>query len=160
MIKKISTLCIVLIAAACSGSTENKTAEEKKDSAAVSDTKNSLDKIKWIEGEWMGMYKGKPFYEIYRLSNDSLLITSYEWDGKDSSNTSVDHLAWKDDAYYLGKEQNYKATVLTDSIIKMIPVKAQNDIVWRKTDRGWDAILAGKKETNVYNMEHFSPFKK
>jgi hypothetical protein len=122
--------------------------------------KNDIQKIKWIQGKWKGMYNGKPFYEIYEPGTETLKITSYEWNGKDSSNTSVDYVAWHGDAYFLGKEQNYKVTVLSDSVIKMIPVKANNEIIWRRTPNGWDAILTGKKATNVYHMELFDPFKK
>lgn len=127
---------------------------------ATATSEGDLSVIRWIEGKWRGSHKGNPFYEIYEIKDDRLLITSYEWNGKDSSKSSVDHLAWKNDGYYLGKQQNYRVTVLSDSVIKMIPVKANNEIIWRKTRSGWDAILAGKQSTNIYNMEHFDPFKK
>ncbi|HMJ48856.1 MAG TPA: hypothetical protein VK498_16100 [Ferruginibacter sp.] len=139
----------------------NKDVVTKTDSSLTTNaySKNDLSTASWIEGKWKGMYKGKPFYEIYEIINDSLKITSYEWDGKDSSNSSVDYLKWDGDAFYLGKENNYRVMLLSDSVIKMVPVKANNDVTWRKTNTGWDATLVGKKETNVYNMEHFDPFK-
>ncbi len=125
--------------------------------------KTDLKKIKWIEGKWKGLYNNKPFYEIYQLENHSTLkITSYEWNGTDSSNTSYDYVYWKDGAYYLGKNQNWKVTSITDNEIKMIPNnKASNDITWTyKSKKNWLAVLNSKKGTDTYNMEYFDPFKK
>ncbi len=77
----------------------------------------------------------KPFYEIYQLTNDStLMITSYDWNGKDSTSSSVDFISWEDGAYYLGKDHNWKVSELRNTAVKMIPVKASNDISWQFTD--------------------------
>jgi hypothetical protein len=125
--------------------------------------KDDLKKIKWIEGKWKGLYKGEPFYEIYRFVNDSVLESiGYEWDGKDSSKTTKSYLYFKDGVYYLGEKQNYKVFSITESEIKMMPnVEAHNDVLWKYRDStGWDAVLKGEKETNIYNMQHFDPFKK
>ena len=131
-------------------------------SSSVNYKKKDLRKMKWIEGKWRGMFENKPFYEIYQLENDTTLkITSYEWSGNDTSKTSVDYLYWKRDGYYLGKQQNWKATTITKNEIKMIPVnKASNEILWRRKDKkNWIAILIYKNGTRTYNMEYFDPFK-
>lgn len=153
--------CLVVIFC---GSCSNSNSSDKKDSgqAASSNLKDDLKKIKWIEGKWKGIYNGAPFYEIYDLVNDStLMITSFEWNGKDSSKTSKSYLGWFEDAYYLGNEKNYKVTTITDSQIFMVPnYKASNSVLWRfRTDSSWDAILEGPKATNKYLMERFDPFK-
>jgi hypothetical protein len=167
--KKIIFLFTLIAATGCGGSQdEKKESEEKKETteqkaSAVGYAKGDLKKIGWIEGKWKGLYKGQPFYEIYRLSNDSTLeITSYEWNGKDSSKTSLSYVQYKDGVYYLGEKRNYKVVSITDNEIKMIPnVQANNDILWKYRDStGWDAILASPKETLVYNMQRFDPFKK
>ena len=142
--------------------------EEKKETADQATAvliygKDDLKKIKWIEGKWKGLYKGEPFYEIYRFVNDSTLESlGYEWDGKDSSKTSLNYVYFKDNAYWLGEKQNWKVVSITDNEINMLPnFKAGNEVLWKFRDStGWDAILKGKKETNIYNMEHFDPFKK
>jgi hypothetical protein len=124
--------------------------------------KSDLKKIKWIEGKWKGLYEGKPFYEIYQFVNDSTLqITSYDWNGKDSSNSSVSHVYWKDGSYYLGSDLNWKVSAISDNEIKMLPnYKAYNDILWRNHDsKSWKAILTSKKGVNEYHMEAFDPFK-
>lgn len=125
--------------------------------------KADLKKIKWIEGKWRGMYNGAPFYEIYELINDSTLqITSFEWNGKDSSKTSKDFVAWQGNSYYLGHEKNYKVTAITDSQILMVPNnKASNSVLWKyRTDSSWDAILEARNGTQQYLMERFDPFTK
>jgi len=124
--------------------------------------KSDLKKIKWIEGKWKGMYEGKPFYEIYQFVNDSTIqITSYEWNGKDSSNSSVSQVYWKNGSYYLGSDLNWKVSTISENEIKMLPnYKAYNDILWRNHDnKSWKAILTSKKGVIEYHMEAFDPFK-
>lgn len=147
---------------ACTSSTKTEPETVKDNGEGISYSKNDLNKIKWIEGKWRGMAGNSPFYEIYEIINDSTLrITSYEWDGKDSSKSSVDLLQWRTGGYYLGKDQNYKVTDITDSEIKMIPIKASNDILWRSAgDSGWVAILGSNKGSVTYYMKQFDPFKK
>jgi hypothetical protein len=125
--------------------------------------KSDLIKIKWIEGKWKGLYKGEPFYEIYQFVNDTTLeITSYEWNGTDSSKSKKSYLYFKDGFYWLGDKQNWKVTSITESEIKMLPnVEAYNDIIWKYTGSfAWDAMLTSKKGTTIYNMQSFDPFKK
>lgn len=131
-------------------------------SQTLSYSKNDLHKIKWIEGKWKGMDGETPFYEIYQIINDTtLMITSYDWNGKDSSNTSTDSVQWKSDAFYLGKNQNWKVTEITAKEIKMMPMKASNDITWKFKDvNNWEAILVNKKGPKTYLMKRFDPFKK
>ncbi len=89
------------------------------------------------------------------------MITSYEWNGKDSSKSSADFLTWFADGYFLGKDKNWRVASITDTEIKMLPVKASNEIVWRfKDSSNWEAILTNKKGSKQYHMERFDPFKK
>lgn len=164
MIKQLIIITTLAIAG-CSGAKEEKAIPVVTEpaTAAIAYNKEDLKKIKWIEGSWKGLYKGEPFYEIYRFVNDSTLESlGYEWNGKDSSKTSRSYLIFRDGAYYLGDKQNYKVVYITDSAINMMPhVEANNEVLWKYRDStGWDAILKGKKETNIYNMQRFDPFKK
>ena len=125
--------------------------------------KSDFKKIKWIEGKWKGLYKGQPFYEVYQLMNDSTLqITSFDWDGKDSSHTSKSFVYWKGGAYYLGDQQNWKVKGITDTeIVMKRNYKASNDIIWRYKDAShWEAILESDKGVTDYHMERFDPFKR
>ena len=142
--KNIFFFIAIFFIAACSNN-------ETKSSEPVNNTvsKNDLVKIKWIAGNWRGMADGKPFYELYEFTNDSTLkITGYDWDGKDSSNASYSYVSWKDGAYYLGNEQNYKTTLIDSSKIEMIANNmANNDILWKLVnDSTWAAFLKGKKK--------------
>jgi hypothetical protein len=125
-------------------------------------SKTDLKKISWIEGNWKGMDGDDAFYEIYRLANDSTLeITSYSWNGSDSSKTSRAYLRWNKDAYYLGDSLNWKVTAITDESISMDPnFKAYNTILWKKNNDGsWDAVLNSKRGEKVYKMEKVDHFK-
>lgn len=149
--KNVFLLIIISFLASCSNN-ETKTSEPANDAVLKTD----LVKIKWIEGNWRGMADGKPFYEIYEFTNDSTLkITGYDWDGKDSSNGVASYVAWKDGAYYLGDDLNYKTTLIDSSKIEMISnIKSNNDILWKTVnDSTWTAILKGKTKTLEYKME-------
>jgi hypothetical protein len=119
--------------------------------------KTDLQKIKWIEGSWKGMYNNQPFYEHYRFANDSTIeITSFEWNGKDSSKSSVSLLQWIDGHYYLGNKKNWKATEISDAHIYMLPAGRGNDILWKFISKDhWQAILKTKDRTNTYDMIRF-----
>jgi hypothetical protein len=160
MIKSIWYLVILLLTSCSNSESNNSESSPKKEpgTAGLSYQKSDLKKIKWIEGKWKGLYNGQPFYEIYQLINDStLVVTTFDWNGKDSSKTEKTYLGWYGDGYYLGKEKNYKVTTITDSQILMAPNnKASNSVLWKyRTDSSWDAILEGPKATHKYLMEKF-----
>ena len=160
---------VMLAFVQCGEGNEQRTsaADEAKATPVVSDSagygKQDLTKLKWIEGRWRGMYSNQPFYEIYRLLNDSTLeITSYDWNGNDSINTSRTYVRWSEGYYYLGNQKNWKVAGITDTAIVMKRnYKASNDIVWRYNNAtSWDAYLESEKGTNHYHMEAFDPFRK
>lgn len=157
MNKKLLQICIMTIA--ISSCTEVKNSQ----SNAMPYRKSDLRKIKWIEGSWKGMHNNKPFYEIYRIINDSTLrITSYNWNGTDSTNTEHSYVYWNDGAYYLGEKMNWKVVSINKKeIVMKRNNKTSNDILWRQNDNNsWDAILETSKDTVHYLMKRFDPFKK
>jgi len=150
--KNILPALLIIFFTACN-SNADKTAETTNKSGSV--TKNDLVKIKWITGNWRGMAEGKPFYEMYEMTNDSTIrITGYEWNGKDSAGTHLSYIAWNNGAYYLGDSLNYKTTLIDSSKIEMAPnYKANNSILFAfVNDSTWKAVLTGKK-TVEYKME-------
>ena len=153
---KIPVLLLLFLAGNCSSPEQ----QQVKNESEISYSRNDLQKIKWIEGKWKGMDGENPFYEIYEFINDTtLMITGYDWNGTDSSNSSYDYLVWADDAYYLGKDKNYKTVSITYNEIKMVPVKASNNVLWKAVDdNSWEAILETKKATKKYLMQRFDPF--
>lgn len=149
--KNIYMLVLIIFLAACSN---NETKSSGPENKPVFQT--DLVKIKWIGGNWRGMADGKPFYELYEFTNDSTIkITGYEWNGKDSSNTSYSFIAWKDGDYYLGDSLNYKTTLIDSVKIEMAPnYKANNSILWTVfNDSTWTAVLKDKTKTVEYKME-------
>ncbi|CAN5822361.1 hypothetical protein BH10BAC2_BH10BAC2_44290 [soil metagenome] len=160
---KYFLLLIVLLSFACNAPGGNKMMEPVT-ATAVDYTKADLLKLKWIEGKWKGMDDDKPFYEIYAFINDSTIRTiSYDWNGKDSSNSFTDHLYWKEGLFYLGDKQDWAVKTINDSMVQMLPNSSRihNDITWKaKGTKGWDVILVSPKLTKEYHMQKFDPFVK
>lgn len=122
-----------------------------------------LKKLNWIEGNWVGMDGTKPFYEIYKITSDSTLeITSYSWNGTDSTGSSKSYVVWRNGNYFLGENQNWKVTEITGNSIAMVPVnKAANDILWKKSDdKSWMAVLKTKNGEKQYHMKPVYHFHK
>ena len=163
MKKQYSLFSLFIVLLSCVSSDSSKVKDHESPRGSLSYSMKDLLKIKWIEGKWKGTSNTKPFYEIYQFTNDTTLeITSFEWNGKDSTNSTKSKVSWKNGAYYLGDQLNWKVTEITDSSIMMIPNnKASNDILWKYSDStSWDAILNSKKETTEYHMQAYDPFQK
>src|SRR5687767_2397567 len=131
--------------------------KEKSESKepVVTFNKSDLSKMKWIEGNWVGDYKGQPFYETYGMINDSTIrIMNYSNVGTDSASATMDLIFWKEGQYYMGEGSKYKIVELTDKDVKMIPLNASNDIVWSfENDTTWTAVLSGKTDTARYTLK-------
>ena len=41
---------------------------------AHSQSRNEITRMQWLVGSWQGTYKSQPFYEAWRMHNDSMLI--------------------------------------------------------------------------------------
>ncbi len=124
-------------------------------------TGGNLKALRWIEGNWKGMDGNNAFYEIYHFKNDStLVITSYHWNGKDSSKTSTSSVRRKEGSFYLGDNFNWKVTQLSESSVFMEPVfKAANTVLWKKKDQNtWEAILEARSGRKLYTMERVNHF--
>lgn len=150
---RISLLCVILLLVSCN----------TPSTTANSYAKNDLKKIRWIEGNWKGTDGQNPFYEIYKFINDTTIeITSYDWNGTDSSHSATSVLAWKNNHYYLGDSLNYKVVEITDSTISMDPnYKANNSILWKtKNATEWMALLKSKNGDKTYTMERINHFAK
>ena len=137
-------------------SCQNKT-ETKNDISEIE--KTDLAKMKWITGNWVGDYKGQPFYETYEMTDDSTIrIIGYDHVGTDTSSFNETFIYWKDGDYFMGDGPNYKVTSLTEKEVRMIPVKAGNEILWTSlNDSTWTAELAGKTDTAFYTLKRVPP---
>jgi hypothetical protein len=149
---------LLLFLLSCNNLGDDKTTSTNNtDSSTV---KKGLTALSWINGNWKGLYEGKPFYENYTVLSDSILqIISYELEGSDTSKSLVNNVYWKDGYYYLGDSLNWKVTSLTDREIHMEPnYKANNDITWTYQDSvTWIAVLKSASATSTYVMERQLP---
>jgi hypothetical protein len=138
----------------------------KSPSVTTTFTKGDLEKLRWLEGAWKGLDGVRPFYEHYTITNDSTLhITSYDWNGADSSNTTTTAIAWKQNHYFLGDSLNWRVDAITHNTVFLIPnYKAANKIIWKKKNQNtWEAVLTSPKGVKIYQMErvaHFAPASK
>lgn len=134
---------------------ENTTTNASENSVSRED----LSLMKWIEGNWVGDYKGTPFYETYEIVNDSTLrIVNYSNVGTDSATSSEEFIFWNEDAYYMGEGSKYKVVMVDTGEIKMVPLKANNEVYWKRVDdTTWAAELAGKTDTAYYILRQVSP---
>lgn len=125
----------------------------------VSVKREDLSLMKWIEGNWVGDYKGSPFYETYKMVNDSTMsITTYSNVGTATATSSEEFIFWKDGAYYMGDGEKYKIVMVDTGEIKMMPLKANNEVYWKRVDDStWAAELAGKTDTAYYILRKVSP---
>jgi len=58
----------------------------------------------------------------------------------------------------MGEGSKYKVVKLTDKEVEMIPLKANNDILWTHlNDTTWTALLSGKTDTVLYTLNKLSP---
>ncbi|HUR31213.1 MAG TPA: hypothetical protein VMZ69_07255, partial [Saprospiraceae bacterium] len=135
--------------------------KEKNTITQVEDpyTREDLVLMKWIEGNWVGDYHGEPFYETYKLVNDSTLsIRTYSKVGTDAPTSTEEFIFWQDDGYYMGEGLKYKVVKLDAGEIKMFPVNASNEVYWKRVDDStWAAELAGKTDTAYYILRKVSP---
>ena len=155
-----SLIPLILVIVACSSRDTQTSKEVSVRDEPINYVSTDLRKISWIEGNWRGMAGDNPFYEIYKITNDSTLeITTYVWNGTDSSKSASTYIKWDQDAHYLGDNRNWKVTSIADDSITMVPAnRGPNTIVWKRTGDGWTATLGSKKGKVVYDMkrvEHF-----
>jgi hypothetical protein len=118
--------------------------------------KEDLAKLKWLEGNWTGDFRGQPFYNVFTLLNDSTLqYTTHLFVGTDSAHTNIHKMHWKDTTYFLGDGLNYRVVEMNEKGVKMIPHnQSVNDIMWNYVDHDtWKATLATPRDTLSYIMK-------
>lgn len=107
----------------------------------------SLDEFKhldWIVGNWKTQVEGPGFYQDIRFTNDSTLeIRSYQLNGKDTSNTNLASLFWRNQHLYMGVNAEWVVVSMTDSTLRLDPVR-----------QGWLAIDWKKNSQEEWTMTH------
>src|SRR5687768_18594737 len=80
-IKSAAFITFVIAMCFVSGCRSDGAADSSSATPSRSLTSADVAKLKWIEGTWRGMDGDKPFYERYRLENDSALVVETLTDG-------------------------------------------------------------------------------
>ena len=116
-----------------------------------------IQQLKWLTGSWKGMNGDKPFYEAWRLVNDSVLINlEIEIKNGDTIIKESNGLLLIEQGIYLGqKPTQWKATRITPNeiVLKNDSLPYSNTIIWLHTkDDHWFAILEHPKSTIYYDL--------
>ena len=87
--------------------------------------KSDLEKLRWIEGTWKTDVSGPGYYQTFHFPSDSILeVVSYQFDGKDTSNTTISTLYWKNNHFYMGPNGEWVAVHLNKNSIQLDPIRA------------------------------------
>lgn len=109
--------------------------------------KSDLQKLRWIEGNWKSEVSGPGFYQAYYFPSDSTLeIVSYEFDGKDSSATSIATVYWKNGHLYFGPNGEWVNVLLDDKSCLFNPIR-----------EGWHSISWTKNSYDEWTVVHKKP---
>jgi hypothetical protein len=118
--------------------------------------KEDLSKLSWLEGDWTADFKGQPFYERFKMIDDTTMeYTTYVFiHSKDSNRVMTHKVIWADTSYYLGVGKNYRAVEMNKQGVKFVPhLQSINDIYWTYVgDDAWKVLLATPRDTVIYNM--------
>lgn len=105
----------------------------------------SLAPVKWLEGDWVGSGGGvaKPFYERYRMQDDSTLIVESFDDATFGKVTETS--TWESRHGFItnrGDSQYIAQSISADSIV-FIPLRnVGNSFVWKRgSDNQWYATI-------------------
>lgn len=113
--------------------------------------------LKWLEGSWKGTTGKEPFYEAWRLVNDSVLVNfAIEIKGTDTLVSESNGLLLRGGRLVLGKGPvQWTATRLLSNeiVLKNDSAAYSNTILWLHTrDDHWFTILEHPKSTAYYDM--------
>lgn len=122
--------------------------------------KSDLQKLRWIEGNWKSEVSGKGFYQTYHFPSDSILeVVSYQFDGKDTSVTTISTVYWKNDHLYLGPNGEWVAVLLDKTSIQLDPVRnGWLAINWTQNSKDeWTAVQKKPDFTRTIKMKRQPP---
>lgn len=107
----------------------------------------SLEEFKqldWIVGNWKTQVEGPGFYQDFRFLNDSILeIRSYQMNGKDTSNTNLASVYWRNKHLYMGVNGEWVAVMMRDSAMRFDPLR-----------KGWLAIDWKMNNKDQWTLTH------
>lgn len=124
-------------------------------------TKADLQKLRWIEGNWKSEVMGAGYYQTYHFPTDSSLqITSYQFNGQDSSGTNISSVYWRNNHLYLGPNGEWVAVLLDKNVFQLAPVRSGwFYISWTKDPEKdeWTAVQQKPDFTRTIKMKRQPP---
>jgi hypothetical protein len=120
-------------------------------------TSSQFKAVNWLQGSWKGMAGKEPFYEAWRLANDSTFVNlAIEIKNGDTLLKEAGALVFRDGKIFLGQ----KATQWTarrmhpnEIVLQNDTLRFSNTIIWLRTnDDQWLTILEHPGSTVYYDM--------
>jgi len=129
-------------------------------------TSADVAKLKWIEGSWRGLDGDKPFYERYRIENDTaMVVETLKEDG--SLDGEPDRFELKNGEFGSGEgDRRSAASEITADYIQFVPAvfgKGNSFRFHRQTDGTWHALLEWPASADkparqkIYVMQPWQP---
>ena len=118
----------------------------------------SLKQIKWLAGNWKGMYNGAPFYEAWVSVNDSLMVNlSIEIKNNDTVVKEHGFIRIKNGGIIHGSTNaTWVLTKLNDAemVFENDTLKFANKIIWSHSVNGhWLAEIHNPRGVINYDLE-------
>jgi len=122
--------------------------------------KSDLQKLRWIEGNWKSVVDGPGFYQTFSFPTDSTLnIFAYQFDGKDTSVTSLNTVYWRNNHLYLGSTGEWVAVLLGKNTFQLDPIReGWNTINWTQNSKDeWTVVHKKPDFTRTIKMKRQPP---
>jgi hypothetical protein len=138
----------------------------KADTSLPHFTKAQFASIRWLDGRWRGVDSaGKPFFEAYRVVNDSTMHQGTFSDSTFATQTDSAVVGWRNGVVVdQGASSPWVATRLDSGVVTFALTKAAtNRFVWiRHSPDEWEAQIytpdrAGREQRVVYRMQRVRP---
>lgn len=125
--------------------------------------KSDFQKLRWVEGNWKTDVSGPGYYQIFHFPTDSTLdIISYQFDGKDTSSTTISTVYWRNNHIYLGPNGEWVAVLLDKKSFQLEPVRrGWNSIIWTQKNKDeWTSVQRKPEFVRTINMKRQPPLEK
>lgn len=115
-----------------------------------------LKLVAWTQGNWKCDLTGAAFYQMHHFTSDSTMtITTYQWNGKDTSGTQVVPVVARGGKLHFGASGEWRSEKITDSEVNFYPIRSGwNSIRWAKGANAdtWTVEMSGTTTTAARTM--------
>src|SRR5262245_56388004 len=117
---------------------------------------DAIKKASWLVGSWKGINNGAPFYETWRLQDDSLVNYTIELKNNDTIPTRQTSLRYNGEKIVFGKKGDWQLKRLTGNeiVLENDTSKYSNRIIYLHLENDhWFTILEHPGSTIYFDME-------